>query len=232
MNTLKLAVVVCTLLVFETTFGQTSAKLIDRSNFDTSVKPGDNFYLYVNGIWLKNNPVPPSKTRWGTFDVLAEESSNALKGLLEDASKYRGTNSLMRRVGDYYASGMDTVQIEKLGYKPIKPFLNKIERVKTKQDVMNIVAYLRSSGIASPLINVGVRQDSRNVDKYVVGISQGGTSLPDRDYYLKNDLRSREVREAFVKYISDLFMLSGVNQATAKANADKILELETSIARA
>src|SRR4249920_1304852 len=98
---------------------QKTKKFIDPANMDLSVRPGDNFYLYANGNWVKNTPIPPSKTRWGSFDKLSEESSVALKGLLEDAAKKPGTNDLMKRVGDYYASGMDSMAIEKLGAKPL-----------------------------------------------------------------------------------------------------------------
>jgi len=232
MKIIRIAIFTLALFIFKTGNAQTSRKFIDTSNFDFSIKPGDNFYLYVNGNWIKNTPVPSSKTRWGSFDQLADESSKALKGLLVDASKYKGTNNLMKRVGDYYASGMDTVAIEKLGYKPIKPFLEKIDAIKTKADVVRLTAYLRSNAIATPLLGVGVRQDAKNVSEYIVGISQGGISLPDRDYYLKNDPRSKNVREAYLKYIIDLFTLTGENEDRAKANAAKILELETAIANA
>jgi putative endopeptidase len=232
MSVLKTAIIALALLAGKATRAQTSEKFIDPANFDNTVKPGDNFYLYVNGNWIKNNPVPPSKTRWGTFDVLTEESSHALKGLLEDAAGYKGTNSLMKRVGDYYASGMDTNAIEKLGYQPIKPYLNQIDAIKTKGDVVKMVAYLRSHAIASALINVGVRQDARRVDRYVVGISQSGTSLPDRDYYLKNDPRSQQAREALRKYIIELFTLTGSTEAVATDHATRILELESAIAKA
>ena len=220
------------LFVFTSGQAQTTNKFIDPANMDLTINPGDNFYLYVNGNWIKNTPIPASKTRWGSFDKLSDESSNALKGLLENAAAYKGTNSLMKRVGDYYASSMDTATIEKLGYKPIKPYLDKIATIKTKADVISMVAYLRSHAIASPLINIGVRQDAKNVTRYIVGISQGGTTLPDRDNYLKDDARSKSIRDAFLQYISNLFMLTGVKETTAKANASKILQLETSMANA
>ncbi|MEP6712270.1 MAG: M13 family metallopeptidase, partial [Ferruginibacter sp.] len=232
MKIVKLIIITAWMFAFQNLHAQAPKKFIDPANMDLSIKPGDNFYLYVNGTWIKKTPVPSSKTRWGSFDELSEESSKALKDLLESAAAYKGTNSLMKRVGDYYASSMDSIAIEQLGYKPIKPFLDKIAAIKTKAEVVNMIAYLRSHAIASPLIGIGVRQDAKNVSKYIVGISQGGTSLPDRDYYLKDDPRSKTIREAFLKYISDMFMLTGVNETNAKANASKILQLETSIANA
>lgn len=232
MRGIKTTLIALVVLMGQTAMAQQTTKFIDPSNMDLSVKPGDNFYLYVNGNWIKNTPVPASKTRWGTFDQLADESSNALKGLLQDASTYKGSNSLMKRIGDFYASGMDSVRIEKLGYQPIKPFLNKIEGIQNKEGVMKMVGYLRSNAIASPLINVGVEQDARLGYKYVVGISQGGISLPDRDYYLKDDARSKEARAALKKYIIQLFTLTGTKPADAEQKADEILKMETSIASA
>ena len=232
MKILLLAIIASALLACETGYAQTPKKFIDPANMDLTVKPGDNFYLYVNGNWIKNTPVPASKTRWGSFNQLADESSKALKELLQNAAAYKGGNSLMKRIGDYYASSMDTVAIEKLGYQPIRQYLNKIAGIKTKTDVLSMIAYLRTNAIASPLLGVGVRQDSKNVSKYIVSISQGGTSLPDRDYYLKDDPRSKSVRDAFIKYISKMFMLTGVKENIAQANAAKILQLETSMANA
>ena len=207
-------------------------KFIDPANFDLAVKPGDNFYLYANGSWLKKTPIPPSKTRWGSFNILAEESSQALKNLLEDASKKPGNNSLMKRVGDYFSSAMDSVAIEKLGFQPIKQYLDAIAQLGTKEQLMEHINYLRSHSITSPLYRIGVGQDARNVTKYIINIGQGGTSLPDRDYYLKNDPRSQNVRKEYLNYITRLFALCGIDTITARSNAETILQLETRIANA
>ena len=161
---------------------QGAKKFIDPANMDLSVKPGDNFYLYANGNWIKNTPIPPSKTRWGSFDKLAEESSQALKGLLEDAAKSPGKNELMKRVGDFYASAMDSIAIEKLGYQPIKPYIDNIEKLSSKAEVMDMINYLRARSVTGALYNIGVRQDAKDVTKYIIGIGQGGTTMPDRDY--------------------------------------------------
>jgi putative endopeptidase len=211
---------------------QQTKKFIDPANMDLSVKPGDNFYLYANGNWIKNTPVPPSKTRWGSFDKLAEESSQALKGLLEDAAANPGKNDLMKRVGDFYASAMDSVAIEKLGYQPIKPYLDDIEKISSKEQLQEKINYLRSRSITGALYNIGVRQDAKDVTKYIIGIGQGGTTLPDRDYYLKNDARNQKIRAEYTNYITKLFTLSGFGEAKAAANASTVLQLETAIAQA
>ncbi|MBL0202661.1 MAG: M13 family metallopeptidase [Chitinophagaceae bacterium] len=199
---------------------------------DLSVKPGDNFYLYANGAWIKKTPIPSSKTRWGSFDALAEESSQALKSLLEDASKDPGKNELMKRVGDYYASAMDSAAIEKLGYKPIKPYLDGITALSSKAQVLKQVNYLRSQSITSPLYRIGVGQDAKDVTKYIISIGQGGTTLPDRDYYLKNDTRSQKIRTDYTAYITKLFTLTGETTVKAMANAVTVMQLETAMAQA
>ena len=196
-------------------------KFIDPANMDLSVKPGDNFYQYANGTWIKKTPVPASKTRWGSFDALAEESSQALKTLLEEAAndataassdrdKSKAVKSdLMKRVGDYYASAMDSAAIEKLGYKPIKPYLDAITGLSSKAQVLKQVNTLRSQSITSPLYRIGVGQDAKDVTKYIINIGQGGTTLPDRDYYLKTDARSQKIRTDYAAYITKLFTLAG-----------------------
>ena len=218
-------------------------KFIDPANMDLTIKPGDNFYLYANGAWIKKTPIPASKTRWGSFDALAEESSQALKGLLEEASrtskagtevdkKGRGTNELMKRVGDYYASAMDSAAIEKLGYKPIKPYLDAITALSSKTQVLKYANTLRAQSITSPLYRIGVGQDAKDVTKYIVGIGQGGTTLPDRDYYLKNDTRSQKIRTDYTAYIIKLFTLTGETNVNAMAKAVTVMQLETAMAQA
>jgi putative endopeptidase len=207
-------------------------KFIDPANMDLSVKPGDNFYLYANGNWIKNTPIPASKTRWGSFDELIEQSSQALKGILEDAAKNPGSNTLMKRVGDFFASGMDSTAIEKLGHQPIKKYIDDIAGLSTTEDVLTHINYLRAHSIASPLYRISVTQDSRNVTQYIISIGQGGTTLPDRDNYLKNDARSVAIRKEYINYITTLFKLCGTDEATAAKNSATILQLETAIANA
>lgn len=206
-------------------------KYIDKSNMDLNVKPGDNFYEYANGNWLKNNPVPASKTRWGTFDVLRLNSAERLRGLAEEAAAHPEKDSISQRVGDFYASGMDTVAINKLGYAPIKAELQKLNDISTKQQALNQIAILRTKGLGSPLFRFSVGQDDKDVNTYIPQFSQGGTSLPDRDYYLKNDLRSKTIREAYVSYMTDHFHMTGDNLAEASQKAHDILALETGLAK-
>ncbi|HEY0042135.1 MAG TPA: M13 family metallopeptidase [Flavisolibacter sp.] len=213
-------------------FTDDKTKYIDPANMDLSVKPGDNFYQYANGGWLKKNPVPASKTRWGSFDVLREESSRRLQLLLEDAAKNNSKDRLNQMIGDFYRSGMDSAAIEARGFKPIEPELNRLAAINSKQEVVNEIATLRTKGVASPLFGMFVAQDRKNVNLYIPQIGQGGTTLPDRDYYIKNDARSNTIRTAYRTHLEKMFSLVGENAATAAYSADAIMRIETALAKA
>ena len=211
---------------------KSTTKYIDLANIDQSVKPGDDFYKYANGNWIKNNPIPASKTRWSTFAVLSDEANKSLKELLEGAAKNPGKNRLSQMVGDFYTSAMDSAAIEKAGYTPIMAELERIGNISTLNEIINEIATLRVRGIASPLFGFSVGQDSKKVTQYIPQFGQGGTSLPDRDYYLKNDPRSTKIRTEYIAYVTDMFKLTGVDEATAAKNASNILALETQLANA
>ena len=207
-------------------------KFIDPANMDMTVKPGDNFFLYANGTWVKNNPVPPSKTRWGSFDELRQTSSDRMKILCEEAAANTSKNSVSQMVGDFYSSAMDSAAIEKLGYMPIKEELDKINNLASTEDILNELASLRTRAISAGLFGFKIDQDDKNVNKYIPVLSQGGTSLPDRDYYLKNDARSQMIRTEYIKYLTDMFKLVGDNDEAAAKKASNIIRLETGLAKA
>lgn len=209
-------------------------KLIDPSNMDLSVKPGDNFYQYASGAWIKNNPVPAKETRWGSFNELRDFNINAVKSVIETAvaDKNAPVGSVSKRVADFYTAAMDSVTIEKLGYTPIKAELAKINPINTIEDVLNHVAYLRTNGLGGAMFGIGVTQDRKNVSKYMVSLSQGGTTLPDRDYYLKDDERSKQIREAYTKYMITLFTLTGNTPKIANEKATTIFKIEKAFAEA
>lgn len=208
------------------------AKFIDPKNMDTGIKPGDDFYRYANGTWLKNNPVPAKETRWGSFNQLRDFNINAVKDLLVKAAadKNAAATSVEKRVGDFYAAAMDSTMIEKAGYTPIKPDLQRISRVKDLAGVINELALMRTNGSASPLFGFSIGQDRKNVNTMIPQLSQGGTTLPDRDYYLKNDARTEKIQEAYRKYIITLFTLTGTEQAAAAKHAETIFNIEKALA--
>lgn len=210
-------------------------KFIDPANMDQSIKPGDDFFDYANGNWIKQNAIPAKETRWGSFNILHQENTDKLLGLLKEVSAASATQpkgSLKQRVGDLYASGMDSVAIEKLGYDPIKPDLQRIDKITDLDGVINEMITERVNGVASPLFRFGVDQDDKNVSKYIVGLGQAGTTLPDRDYYLKNDPRSKKAQDALQSLAITLFTLTGSNADDASKNASIIYALETTLAKA
>ncbi|MDQ6609334.1 MAG: M13 family metallopeptidase [Bacteroidota bacterium] len=213
-------------------FNDDKRKYIDPANMDLSVKPGDNFYLYANGNWIKKNPVPASKTRWGSFDMLREESSQRLQTLLQDAEKNTNKDRATQMIGDFYRSGMDSAAIEARGFTPIKSELDRLASLSSKEDVINEIATLRTRGMASPLFSMSVAQDRKNVNQYIPQLGQGGTSLPDRDYYLKDDGRSISIRNSYRSHVERMFGLIGENIASAALSADAIMRIETALAKA
>jgi putative endopeptidase len=208
-------------------------KFIDRDNMNFSVKAGDDFMEYANGPWIRKNPIPAKETRWGSFNQLRDFNINAVKSILEGL---KGTNaapgSIERRVADFYSAAMDSVTIEKLGYTPIQADLQHIAGLKFKSQIVTEIARMRSTGAGSPLFSFYIGQDRKNVEKMVPQLGQGGTSLPDRDNYLKNDPRSLRIQEAFKKYVTTLFTLTGTPEAQAKANAETVFQLEKKLAEA
>ncbi len=216
-------------------FAQTKAKIfIDPANMDRSVKPGDDFYTYAGGTWMKNNPVPAKETRWGSFNQLRDFNVNAVKKVLETAvaDKKATIGSVTKRVADFYSAGMDSLTIEKRGFTPISAILKDVDAVSTKGGVQKMMARLRVSGASSPLYGFSVGQDRKNVEVMIPQLSQGGTTLPDRDYYLKNDGRNPQIQDAYKKYIATLFTLTGSSVTVAQHHALTVYNLEKQLAAA
>lgn len=230
-NTLLAGIAICLLSFTPPGKNNKKRKFIDPANMDLSVKPGDNFFLYANGNWIRKNPVPASKTRWGAFGVIDEENNNRMHQLLEDAAKNESAGKF-KKLGDYYLSGMDTVTIEKAGFQPIVSHLERIKNLKTKDDILNEIAYERVNGIAGPLFGITISQDAKNATKYIPQIGQSGITLPDRDYYLKNDQRSVNIRHEYITDMVNMFKLTGKSDVEATNNAWAVMRIETALAKA
>ena len=203
----------------------------DKSGMDTTVKPGDNFFLYANGAWLKTAVIPDDQSGWGSFYTLYEENLKKLKGLLEDAAKNnsaKGTTE--QKLGDYYASGMDTLVIEKKGAQPLKEMLARIDAVKDYKELMNLVADMHAIG-QGDLVGFYVNADEKNSGRNIAILYQTGTSLPEKEYYTRNDSASEASRKALTSYVEKMFTLTGVDGVTAAKNAKTVLSLETEIAK-
>ncbi|MEJ5993601.1 M13 family metallopeptidase [Pedobacter sp. Du54] len=203
----------------------------DTAGMDTTVNPGDNFFEYANGKWMKTTVIPDDQSGWGSFYTLNEENVKNLKGILEDAEKAGAANgSVQQKLGDYYASGMDTVTIEKLGAEPLKPVLAKIDAVGNNQDLTALLAELVKTDEAE-LLGMYVGADEKNSIKNIASFYQAGLTLPEREYYFKTDSSSKAARAGLITYAKTLFALSGSDTATAAKNAATLLALETKIAK-
>ena len=218
-------------------FGQretSKAKVLDPANMDLTVKPGDDFMEYAGGTWIKNNPVPPKETRWGSFTILRDFNVKAVREILAEAAadKLAKEGSVKKRVGDFYMAGMDSMTVEKLGVSPITADLKRAASVNNINDVMSEITYQRVNGIGSPLFGFFIGQDRKHPTVYVVNLSQGGISMPDRDYYLKSDPRTKKIQAAFDTYVTKLFTLAGEPEANAKQKAKTIFDLEKKLAAA
>ncbi len=204
----------------------------DKSGMDTTVKPGDDFFMYANGKWIKNTKIPASETSWGTFNTLRDINEAHIHEILDYAAAHDDTaNSIDQKVGDLYKSGMDTAAIEKLGYEPVKPQLAKIAAVKDYKDLVKLAANGFKTGDGF-LLGFYVSPDDRISTKNAAHFDQTGLNLPNRDYYFKTDSASKKILDGYVTYITKLFTLTGVDAKTAATKAAGILKLETAIAKA
>ena len=172
-------------------------KFIEPSYIDSTVKPGDDFYQFANGTWLKNNAIPASETRWGSFNLLEDFNQKVLHELLDQAAakKDAAKGSPEQMVGDLYASGMDSSAIEKAGIKAIESELAAIEKMASPADLFNEIARETQLGM-NPLWSIYIGPDDKNVSKHVCNVWQGGLGLPDRDYYLKPDSQNAATNSA------------------------------------
>lgn len=215
----------------------TSEKLkpvgIDTSLMDTSVKPGDDFFRYVNGKWVDNTEIPADRTRWGSFDELRKKTDEDVMMILKEAlsDKSIDPNSDQAKAINLYKSVLDTINRNKLGIEPLKPYLAKINEVKNANE---LVALLGEMDAETNLGFFGtyVGTDAKNSKRNVVYVGTGSLGLPDRDYYVSDAPDNKEKRELYVNHVAKMLQFIGENEADAKANAEKILALETTMSTA
>lgn len=210
--------------------GNVPAKVLDPANIDRSVSPGDNFFYFANGNWLKNNAIPASETRWGSFNELQDNNYAALRKLLEDAAAARAPQgSAKQMVGDFYRSGMDSIQIEKMGLKPLKEAFARIDALKTPLDVQRELAFEHTRGNGMGF-SFYVSPDDKDVSQQIVQFYQGGLGMPDRDYYTKSDPRTQQIRDAYNAYIRQVLELNGTPANRIDEAAENIYKIETELA--
>lgn len=204
----------------------------DKAGMDTTVQPGDNFFLYANGTWIKNAHIPDDQSGWGSFYTLYDDNLKKLRTILDETSakKDLAKGSASQKVGDFYASGMDTMAIEKGGYEPLKPMLAKIDAVKDYKELLDLLAESARDGNGD-LIGMLVGADERNSSKNILTLYQTGTTLPEKDYYTKTDPITVNQRNKMVEHAAKYFAMTGQDSTSAKAGAADVLALETEIAK-
>ncbi|AQS40442.1 endothelin-converting enzyme [Shewanella psychrophila] len=211
---------------------QQAAKVsgVEKVNFDNSVRHQDDFYYSVNGHWLANTPIPADKSNYGAFSVLYERSQNALKKIIDEAAAKpnKAVGSSEQKVGDFYASYMNTDVIEKLGVSPLSEQLSDIALAKDHDDIASLMGSLLVSGVQMPF-GFYVNNDAKNSTQYAVYLYQSGLTLPDRDYYLKDDDKFVENRAALNAYVADVMTQAGSKDA--ERVADSVAQIETFIAQ-
>ncbi len=225
--------IVYLLILLTTTSYAQQSKGFDLKNLDKSISPKEDFYGFAVGGWLKNNPIPDEYSRWGIFEKLDEVTNDQIKLILEKVAVEKNIlyGSAQQKIGDFYATGMDSALIEKLGAKPLLPELAKTNVIRNTKDLINLFAEEYLYGLRVPF-NFFVSVDAKKSNVMVARLWQGGTSLPDVEYYTKDDERSKEIREKYLEYISRMFVLIGADNETAKLNSDIILNIETRLAKA
>ncbi len=200
---------------------------------DKTINPGDDFYHYANGNWIKNNSIPDDRSSYGSFDIVRKQCDADIKSLLEEVAQKTSAEqgSVTQKIRDFYVTAMDTAKIEEQGIRPLQPELERIDNIHTIQDFQDIIARFHTYGL-DPLFGGGVMQDLMDSKVYKFYFMQAGIGLPDRDYYTKQDARSKEIRDEYVKHVAKMLELSGEKNATAQKNAKTIMGIETRLAEA
>ena len=202
------------------------------SNLDKTCKPCDDFYQFAMGGWMKSNPIPPEFPTWGSFTMLSDRNQTSMRGILEDAMKANAADgSNQQKIGDFYASCMDTAAIEAAGTKPIAADLAAIEKLKDASELQPLIARLQQSGNGY-LFDFDSTQDLDDSTQVIAEVGQGGLGLPDRDYYTRADDKSKQLRADYVAHIAKMFALAGGNAEKADAEAKTVMSFETTLANA
>src|SRR6476661_2620971 len=227
-STISAAAVALAVGIAPAAHAQSTSLGIDTTNFDRSVRPQDDFFRFVNGKWLARTDIPADASSWGAFNELRENSRSALHSIVEEASHANApAGSEARKVGDLYASYMDSARVESLGITPLKGDLAAISALTSTAQLPATFARFARVRVQGPF-SVGVGADQKSSKENIVSISQGGLGLPDREYYLSNDAKMKEMRDAYRAYITKLLTLA--DQPDPAGAANRILGLETAIA--
>ncbi len=205
----------------------------DTTELSPSIRPQDDFYHHAHKKWMDKNPIPKEESRWGSFTVLRYETEKQVRAIVEEvAAKKRLTaGSAEQMVRDLYRSGMDMERRNALGIKPLAALQHKIDSIKNQADLEHVIALLHRADVGV-IWGAGVDQDMKDSESYALYLGQDGLGLPDRDYYLKDDVESKRVREAYRIHVEKLLKLTGLSPKEARSSRDTILRIETELAKA
>jgi len=204
---------------------------ITLTNMDTTAIAGNDFYQYADGGWAKSHPMKPEYSRYGTFDELAEKSQQQLKDLItEVAQKTNEQGSVAQKISDLYSLAMDSDRLNKDGASPVQPYLEKVKAFSDKSQLTPLLAEMFRNGF-SPFFESYVYADDRNSSINIMHLEQGGFSMGDRDYYLTDDQRSKDLRDKYVELIENLFTLNGYSPQEAKDASTAVMKIETQLAK-
>ncbi len=206
---------------------------IELSNMDLSVNPGDDFFRFANGGWLQSNPIPDEYSRYGSFEQLREANDKQLQALIAQISddQHAAPGSNRQKIRDFFNSAMDTTSIEKNGIEPLRPFFEQINNLSSKDELAEAFAFFHQRG-SRPLFGLSASQDRMNTEMMIANLGQGGLGMSDRDYYLKDDARSLEIRSAYETLIETIFNLAGYQANQAIEARHTIMAMETRLAEA
>src|SRR5712692_3178658 len=201
---------------------------------DRSADPCNDFYQYVCGGWMRNNPIPPDQAAWSVYGKVTDENARFLWGILEETAKPAADRTaVQQKIGDYFASCMDDTAVEQLGAAPLQPLLNEIAAIRNKRELAAFLAkeHPRTYGNGW-LFGFGADQDFGDATQVIASAGAGGLGLPDRDYYTKTDARSKETRVKYVMHVENMLRLIGESKAQSHKDAPAAMRIERTLAKA
>jgi putative endopeptidase len=208
-------------------------KAFDPGSMNLSVKPGDDFYEYAEGAWIKSHPVPADKSRYGEFAIVGDRTYDHVKGIVESTADNTSApeGGLEQKIGDFYRMGMDNATLEKQLLDPIKDKLKLINNISNTSDIQTVSTQMMDYGM-DPFFSMYVAPDKKNSKVMIATLTQGGLGLPDRDFYLRQDNESNKIREQYMTHVAKMFIFLGDNPEITENNARTVMRIETRLANA